>query len=127
MTDFSLRFSPGLLPLFRLMGIGPRQTRVTVRDAVVEVRMGWGFRSVVPREWIREATPDSGPVSGWGVHGWGGTWLVNGSSHGLVRLRLDPPARATVMFVPVRVDTLRLSLQDPASFLALVAPGEDRS
>ena len=41
--------------------------------------------------------PSDGRVWGWGAHGWRGTWLVNGSSSGLVRDRARPcrprPAR----------------------------------
>jgi hypothetical protein len=63
-------------------------------------------------------TPWSGPVWSWGVHGWKQRWLVNGSSHGIVVLSIDPPARARVVGVPVRVRELAISLDDPVGFAA---------
>jgi hypothetical protein len=46
---------------------------------------------------------------------------VNGSRAGSVRLDVEPPARAHVCGVPVRLRTLWLSLTDPDSFLAALA------
>jgi hypothetical protein len=67
------------------------------------------------------AEHDDGRVTGWGVHGWRGTWLVNGSADGLVRLDIDPPVKARTAMVPVRLRTLRVSLADPTAFLADLA------
>jgi hypothetical protein len=47
------------------------------------------------------------------VHGWNGRWLVNGSSHGIVRVDFDPGQRAWVCGVPVHLRTLWLGLEDP--------------
>ncbi len=55
---------------------------------------------------------------GWGVHGWRGRWLVNGSSHGIVVLGIDPPARARTLGLPVRLRELAVSLEDPVGFAA---------
>jgi hypothetical protein len=39
--------------------------------------------------------------------------MVNGSSAGLVRLQIEPEVRAWVIGIPVRLQTLRLSLVAP--------------
>lgn len=101
-----------------MLGGGRRVSRFIVSDDDVVVRMGWWFRTVIPRSSIVAATPDHDPVWGWGAHGWGGRWLVNGSSRGLIRLTIDPPAPAKVCFVGVRLRLLRISLVDPDGALA---------
>ena len=52
------------------------------------------------------------------MHGWRQRWLVNGSSHGIVVLAIDPPARARVLGVPIRVRELAVSLDEPVGFAA---------
>ena len=77
----------------------------------------------MPRASVVAALPDHGRIGGIGAHGWAGSWLVNTTSKGLVRLELDPPGRATVVGVPVTVRVLRVSLAEPESFLATVRTG----
>jgi hypothetical protein len=108
-------------PVCAILGIGPRRSGVYVDDHAVRVRMGWGFQAVVPRRAIRKAVRDRGAVTGWGVHGFAGRWLVNGSSSGLVRLEIEAPTTARVLGVPVRLRTLRVSLERPDAFLAEIA------
>ena len=51
--------------------------------------------------------------------GWRRTWLVNGSSRGLVRLELEPAAPAKLLgVVPLKVSTLRVSVDDPDALVA---------
>lgn len=118
--NLPLGYTPGLRPLFTVLGIGPARSGVRVDPDAVTVRMGWGFRVAVPRTSVRHVAPDGGPVGGWGVHGWGGRWLVNGSSAGLVRFEVDPPAPGRVLGVPVRIRVLRVSLEQPAELVALL-------
>ena len=118
MADFGMRFARIFLPLFVPLGMGPRRTRITVDGGALRVRMGWEFRATIPGAAVRSADRDHARVLGWGVHGWRGVWLVNGSSRGLVRMDIDPPARAWVIGFPVRLRTLRLSLEEPDAFLA---------
>jgi len=82
--------------------------------------MSYAFRSAFDRSTIRSVTPWTGRVWGWGVHGWRRRWLVNGSSHGILVLGLDPPARARVLGVPIRVRELAISFDDPVGFTAAV-------
>lgn len=109
----AIRYTTALVPIFRLLGLGPARSGVWVGRESLLVTMGWGFHAKIPRRAIREIRPDVAAVLGWGVHGWRGRWLVNGSSSGLVRLELDPAVRAWVMGIPVRLRTLRLSLVTP--------------
>lgn len=98
--------------------MGRRVSSVVIDADAALVRMGWAFRADIPRRSIVSAEPDDGPVWGWGVHGWRGTWLVNGSSHGLVRITIDPPVRARVCGLPARLTTLRVSVSDRDAVLA---------
>jgi hypothetical protein len=79
--------------------------------------MGWGFRATIPRSAVHKILPDDGPVTAWGAHGWRGRWLVNGSSSGLVRLEIEPVAQARVLGVPIRLNTLWLSLTSPSELI----------
>jgi hypothetical protein len=60
-------------------------------------------------------------VGSWGVHGWRGRWLVNGSSENVVRIELDPPARARVLGFPVRLTQLRVSIVRPDDLIDALA------
>jgi hypothetical protein len=83
------------------------------------VRFGSSFAADVARSAITSATHDHARVSGWGVHrSRGAEWLVNGSSHGIVRLSVDPPAAARLLGRRVTLRVLRVSLTDPEGFLA---------
>jgi hypothetical protein len=91
---------------------------VEVGNDRLRVRMSWAFRLDAPLVNVRDAQPDTGRVWGWGVHGWRGRWLVNGSSSGLVRIDLDPPGRAFIGPIPLTVRELRVSVEDPDGLLA---------
>ena len=117
---FTIRYSPALLPLFLLLGLGPKHSGVRVGQDSISVTMGWGFRATIPRQNVRAIMPDTASVWGWGVHGWHGQRLVNGSSAGLVRLELEPGVQAWVMGVPVRLQVLRLSLNAPDELMSLL-------
>jgi hypothetical protein len=120
---FEISYSSGLRSFFNACGLGPRFSAVEVNSQSVRVHMGWAFAANIPRSAVASIEPDDGRVGGWGVHGWGGRWLVNGSSSGLIRLQLDPPARALVVGVPVRLRTLRVSVEDPEGLLRVLSRG----
>ena len=111
-----------------MAGLVPRWSRLTIDAERVVVRMSYAFRSAFDRSTIRSVAPLNGRVWGWGVHGWRRRWLVNGSSRGIIVLTIDPPARARVIGVPIRVRELAVSLDDPAGFVAalgfVLAPAE---
>ena len=104
------------------MGHGRRLSRIEVDDLEIRVRMGLGFWTAIPRASVTSVT-DVGHrrVLGWGVHGWRGRWLVNGSSSGLVTIELDPAVRARVLGIPVRLRELTVSVVEPAALVAELA------
>jgi hypothetical protein len=119
-----IRVSRRLAWLFVPLALGRRNCRVDVvhrpTGDVLHARMGWAFRAQVPRPHVTAARRWTGRVWAWGVHGWRGRWLVNGSSHGIVVLSIDPPVRARVCGVPIRLRELAVSLEDPDRFLAAI-------
>ena len=120
-TTYAISYSSLLTPLFFLMWMGPSSSAVELSPSTLRVRFGyggWGFCGDIPRATIRSARPDTDLVLGWGVHtDLAGTFLVNGSSAGLVSLQVEPPASARVCGITVSVSRLRLSLERPEAFL----------
>jgi hypothetical protein len=108
----------GLNRAMSVLGLSPGRSWVDVGDDLLRVRMSWAFSLDAPLVNVRDARPDSGRVGGWGVHGWRGRWLVNGSSSGLVRIDLSPPVRGRMGPVPIRVRQLRVSVEDPDRLVA---------
>jgi hypothetical protein len=108
------------------IGAMPESSRyVELDDDELVVRLGWSFRLTVPRGSVVAAQRDHGRIGGIGAHGWAGTWLVNTTSKGLVRLELDPVARALLCGLPVGVRVLRVSLAEPDDFLARLHAGTE--
>jgi hypothetical protein len=114
---FSIRYGV-FKPLLSLFGLGPRFSYAELSEDGLKVRMGWGFYASIPRSSITGAERSPGPVSGIGVHGWRGRWLVNGAAAGLVTINVEPATRAWVLGVPVTLRMLRVSLEDPDALLA---------
>jgi hypothetical protein len=118
---FSLSFNRFIAVLTTPLLAGPRHCSVQIERPSLTVRMGaggWAFQAEVPLDSIVDATPASGPVMAWGAHGWRGRWLVNGSSQGLVRVRIEPRAPGRCLGFPLRIRELTLSLDDPTGFIA---------
>ena len=114
---FPIRFT-GLNKAMVVLGLLPSWSWVELDDDWVRVQMSYAFRLAVPRSSIRSAARDEGRVYGWGVHGWRGLWLVNGSSRGIVRIEIEPRARGRVLGWPVRVRTLLVAVEDPSALVA---------
>jgi hypothetical protein len=121
-TRYRIRYAKGLLPLFSVLGLGRGLSTVELDADELRVGMGWALRARIPRSSIVGAGR-SRPI--WwaiGVHGdFHGDWLVNGSSQGIVWIRIDPPARGRVLGVPVKLRRLGLGLEEPEGFLAALA------
>ena len=112
-AQFEFRYDRWCGWLLGLFGSGRRVSRVIVSEDELDVQLGIAFRGVVPRTSLVAARPWQGRVFGWGAHGWGGRWLVNGSSHGIVVLDIDPPAKGRVIGFPVSLRELSISMEDP--------------
>ncbi|NNE12081.1 MAG: hypothetical protein HKN41_07530 [Ilumatobacter sp.] len=118
---FPIRFSRAGRAM-ALLGMGPSVSYVELGDGSVTVRMGWAFRSTFDRAQVASIAVDDDRVLGWGVHGWRGTWLVNGSSAGMLRIELEPEARASVAGFPVKLSKLRVSVEDPGTLITRLRP-----
>ena len=116
-TRFPIRFT-GLNRTMAVLGLSPKRSWVEVGDETLRARMGWAFKLDAPLANVRDARLDDERVWGWGVHGWRGRWLVNGSSSGLVRIDFDPSVRAHMGPVPLTVRELRVSVEDRDGLVA---------
>ena len=119
---FPVRFT-GANKAMGLLGLRPASCYVEVDEQMVLVRMGPTFVASIPRDHVVSAADDQGRVWGWGVHGGFGTWLVNGSSGGIVRVEVAPAIKARLLGIPVTLRVLRVAVEDPAGLCgALAAP-----
>lgn len=126
-TTYAFRYDRWCGWLLGLLGHGRRLSRITVDATTIDVRMGLAFHACIQRGTVVQTARYDGRVWGWGVHGWRGRWLVNGSSQGLVTLTIAPPAPARVLGIPIRLRQLIVSVEDPDGLLAQVgAPGDTR-
>ena len=116
---FAISYSGLNKPLLAVLGMGPGRSGVVVTDSEVRVRMGWAFNAAIPRERITAAEKTTKPaLFGWGVHGWRGRCVVNGSDSGIVRLAIDPPILTRTLIFAIQPHELFISLEEPDRFLA---------
>ena len=120
---FSLRYGAVSRWLLTLFASGPGRSGIAVGDADVAVEMGWSFGGRAPLPSVTSARPLADTVVSRGVHGWRGDWLVNGAGDGLVEVRFEPPMKAHVIGLPVRVRRLRVSVDDPEGFARALQGG----
>jgi hypothetical protein len=109
-------------PVLIVLGWTPRRSYLEVDPDRVGVRMSWGFHADVPRPSIRSVRRVGNAVMSIGVHGWRGRWLVNGAFGPLVALEIDPPVRARVSGIPIRLRELLVSVDDPDAVVAELSP-----
>ncbi|HLH26839.1 MAG TPA: hypothetical protein VK066_30300 [Chloroflexota bacterium] len=117
---FAMRLDPWWQPVLWLCGVVPRTAHVALEGEAVRVRFGL-FRYAFPRASV-VAARCVGRARLWtmgvGIHGNLVSRLaINGSLGGVVELRLAPPRTFWVLFIPMRVSRLYLSLEDPDGFL----------
>jgi hypothetical protein len=116
---FSLAYGRVNRFLLGILALGQGRSGVTVDGASVVVRMGWAFRARFPVEAIQAVEANQPmPFLGWGVHGWKGRWLVNGTSKSLVRLDLEPAQPARMTGWPIQLRQLWISIEDQDGLVA---------
>ena len=107
-----ISFDRAYLPLAVSLRTGPKDAHVTVDGDQVDVQMGWAFCARFKRSQVVRTAIDMSSVISRGAHGRRGRWLVNGAGPPLVEITLDPPARARVALVPIRLRELVVSVED---------------
>lgn len=121
-VDFPMRYDRWYRPLATVLGLGPGRASIRVADGLLQVRSGWAFAMDIALDNIESAQPAPERMWGWGVHQACNGWLVNGSRHGVVQIRLThavKPSKAPTAGVfnrPVRC--LYVSVTDPDGFIA---------
>lgn len=113
---FPIHFDRWYAGLSSVLLLPPSAAYIDVSEDIV-VRMGWAFRASFPRAFVVRASLHPGSVISRGVHGFGGRWLVNGSSQGLVALELAPEQRGRVLGVPMRLRELLVSVEQPEALI----------
>ena len=113
-----LRFDRWFLPLSVPIGLGPKNSELRVEAGNLHVKMGWAFSADIPLTSIKSAEPINTRVYSAGVHYGFGRWLVNGSVKGLVKLTIEPAARAQVLKMAVTVRELWVSVTDRDALVA---------
>jgi hypothetical protein len=120
---FAFRFDRLGSAVMTPLGAGRKFSHIDVTDTEVDVRLGWTFSAHIPRHAITGAhTVTDGTISR-GAHGWRGKWLVNGAGTGLVSITIDPPARAFVTGIPVKLRELIVSADAPDDLVAALTVG----
>lgn len=117
-----MRYDRWYRPLATVVGLGPARASIRVADGLLQVRSGWAFAIEIPLDYVESARPAPERMWGWGVHQACNGWLVNGSRHGVVEIRLThgvKPSKAPTAGIfnkPVRC--LYVSVTDPDTFIA---------
>ena len=131
-TTFPITFDrPSRIPV-TVLGAGPKVSRVKVSPSTVDVRLGWAFHSMIPRDAVASVRPLNGGLNELhgplglsvlrGVNYWRGTALVNGAGTGLVEITLDQPTRVRLGLLRVRMRRLVVSAEDQSGLVAALTP-----
>lgn len=116
---YAMRLNPVIRPLLALFGGTAAQSFVESSAESLRIRFGWGFDETVPRAEIRGARPRGwSPLRGYGWRLSPGMVGLVGSGAGVVEIRLRAPRRLRIMMIPMRVERIAVSLQEPDAFLA---------
>ncbi|GAA3637364.1 hypothetical protein GCM10022223_65320 [Kineosporia mesophila] len=121
-TTFRIAYTHSMRRLLGVLACGPSVSGIVVTDDEVRVWMGWAFQATIPRHAIATVETDDRAVISVGVHGWRGTWLVNGSTQHLVRIQLGIGVHARVLGWKVPLTTLFVSVEDRDEFMRLIRP-----
>ena len=118
-----IHFTRWFLPLAYLTGMWPSRSAVEVDGVAIHVAMGWAFKATLPRTSIDSASVAAAPpwIAGIGVHGWRGTWVVNGALHRMVEIRLREPVRARAIGFPAKVRRVFVSVDAPDELVRAIS------
>ena len=106
-------------PLMKVLGVGPGRGYVIVTPDDLIIKMGWSFSGTIPRSRITSAEESTKPRGyGWGVHGWKGKWVINGSDSGIVKIKIDPATTVRTLIFPINLREAYISIEDLQGFLA---------
>jgi hypothetical protein len=115
---FPIRFESWYAALSSALLLRPADSYVEIEGETVECRMGWAFRTRFSIAAVMHAARlETKPLSR-GVHGFAGRWLVNGAAEPILAIDLEPPQRAWVLGIPVRLRQLLVSTSDPDALAA---------
>jgi hypothetical protein len=117
-----IHFSAWFRPLALVLRLRPRWCYLDIGRDDVAVAMSWAFRGRFPRSLV--GSVGRAPIAWWrgvGVHGWAGTWAVNGSLQRTVEVVLIEPVRVRMMGVPVHLRRLLVSAEDPDALVAALS------
>lgn len=127
MSRFPIRFDAWYRVLSSTLLLRPSDCYLDVSDETVAVRMGWAFDAQFPRAAIASASRFAKAPLSRGVHGFAGRWLVNGAGDRILELELQPPQRARVLGVPIRLRQLMVSVDDPDGLAEQLRPARGSS
>ena len=119
--QFPISFGSWYRILSSALGLAPAGSYVALVGDRVDVRMSWAFRATFPRSAIVSVLPSDVRPFSRGVHGFGGRWLVNGSSDGILSITLNPIQHAYVLGVRVRLRELLVSVAEPTELASVLA------
>jgi hypothetical protein len=121
---YSISYNAPSKVILGALGAGPGKAAVDAGPDTIQATLGWAGKVTIPRASIVSVERvDAIPWwMGYGLHGGFGTWALNGSNNGAVKLTLREPATGKVMFAPIRPRVIYFSLEDPEGFIADVAP-----
>jgi hypothetical protein len=116
---FPIRYSKISRWLMAPLFLGARHAKAELTEDTLRVRMGWAFRASIPRRSIRRAALNRDVVWAIGVHSdlRFKSWLVNGSTKGIVFLDLLPAENGRMGPFRITIERLGLGLEDPDGFL----------
>jgi hypothetical protein len=115
---FPIKFDKWYKILSSTLFLFPSSSYVEVDGEEVRVQMGWAFRSCFAKAAIVSAAETHEKTFSRGVHGFAGQWLVNGSGQGILTINLTSNQRGYVMGIPVCLEQLMLSAENPVALIA---------
>ena len=122
---FAISYNAPSRAILGVLGAGPGRSYVDVDGDAIRAKIGWAGQVTIPQgNIVSVERVDRIPWwLGYGMHaGVGGTWALNGSSQGAVKLTLREPGSGRVTGFPVKPRAVYFSLEDPEGFIAAVAP-----